>query len=165
MMISQKQDVTHKKRFGQYFSGKTVAEMLFSLLPQNREWRTVIDPMAGIGDMLVAVSELSKGTPKIVGIEIDDIVAKHCQDRNPKFEVHCEDAFKSKSLWSSEGWDLVITNPPYVRYQLLGDDESVMPSAQEIRTNLLQQIECAEHINYILPAFKNPLISLHHATF
>ena len=47
-------DALHKKRFGQYFSGKQVADMLFSLLPKNQEWKTVVDPMVGIGDMLVS---------------------------------------------------------------------------------------------------------------
>lgn len=42
----------HKKRFGQYFSGEKVADMLFDLLPENATWDTVVDPMAGIGDML-----------------------------------------------------------------------------------------------------------------
>lgn len=145
-MDSKKKSALHKKRFGQYFSGKVVADMLYSMLPLGREWVSVVDPMAGIGDMLSAASKHSKG--KVVGIEIDMPVATQCQERNPNAEIVCEDAFKSTTLITKEGWDLVITNPPYVRYQLLGSDDGVMPSAQEIRSSLLQQINAVTYLTH-----------------
>lgn len=138
--MKQQEAALHKKRYGQYFSGKKVADMLFSLLPKDQVWSTVVDPMAGIGDMLVAVRANTEGRPKLLGVEIDDAVAKECASRLPDAVVLCDDAFKCNGLLTTEGFDLVITNPPYVRYQLQSDDE-VMPSAQVIRANLIHQIE------------------------
>ena len=50
--------------------------------------------------------------------------------------IICEDAFRSKAIVTEKGWDLVITNPPYVRYQLQNDDNSIMPTGKSIRNNL-----------------------------
>lgn len=138
-------DALHKKRFGQYFSGKNVADMLFTLLPKNHDWRTVVDPMVGIGDMLVSVQDHTS-TPLLLGIEIDEMVAKICATRIPNAAIVPGDAFKAPELITAEGWDLVITNPPYVRYQLQVEDDETMPSSQEIRKNLINQIRAMPYL-------------------
>ena len=99
----------HKKRFGQFFSGKKVADMLFSLLPEKHAWNSIVDPMAGIGDMLVSVQEHTAEVECLLGIEIDEAVARICAERLPEAIITCEDAFKSQSLITAEGFDLVIT--------------------------------------------------------
>ena len=92
-------NVLHKKRFGQYFSGKKVADMLFSLLPKDRIWKTVVDPMAGIGDMLVSVQNCASN-PQMLGVEIDEIVAKDCATRLPNATIVTKDAFKANKFGS-----------------------------------------------------------------
>lgn len=149
-------DTLHKKRFGQYFSGKKVADMLFSLLPEDRDWKTVVDPMAGIGDMLASVQDRAS-SPQVLGVEIDGIVAKKCATRLPNATIITGDAFKVPELITDEGWDLVITNPPYVRYQLQDGDDDTMPSAQDIRESLINQIQA---IPYLSDAEKSLFLSL-----
>ena len=73
--MMQKEIALHKKRFGQYFSGKKVSDLLFSLLPGDQKWKSVIDPMVGIGDMLVSVRENTGEIKELVGIESDKAVA------------------------------------------------------------------------------------------
>lgn len=147
-MMNEPQEIAlHKKRFGQYFSGKKVADLLFSLLPEGLDWQTVVDPMAGIGDMLVSAAAHTQGRAKMLGVEIDEAVAKQCKDRLPEATIRCEDAFVNPELITQNGWDLVITNPPYVRYQLQVKDESVMPSSQAIRDNLIKQIKAIPYFS------------------
>ena len=141
MTVTEQKAALHKKQFGQFFSGKNVADMLFSLLPKEAEWNTVVDPMVGIGDMLVAAASHVSHKPQMLGIEIDEEIARSCSARLADAKIEHGDAFKSQSLISSEGWDLVITNPPYVRYQLQNGETGVMPSAKEIRDNLVKQID------------------------
>lgn len=155
-MTMTKNDALHKKRFGQYFSGEKVASMLFSLLPKNNKWDTVVDPMVGIGDMLVSVQN-NTSSKIMLGVEIDEKVAKKCTTRIPKAKIVNCDAFKSPDLITTEGWDLVITNPPYVRYQLQDDNDDTMPSSQEIRENLISQIEA---INYLSTSEKEFFINI-----
>ncbi len=140
-------DALHKKRFGQYFSGKKVADMLFSLLPKEQDWKTVVDPMAGIGDMLVSVQEHNTSSPVMLGVEIDKQVAEQCAIRLPNATIVTGDAFKVPELITAEGWDLAITNPPYVRYQLQDRDNGTMPSSQEIRKNLINQIQTLSYLS------------------
>lgn len=137
----------HKKKFGQFFSGEKVAQLLYSLLPNKTTWSTVVDPMVGIGDMLMVVDEHSSSYINMLGIEIDPIVSRECTRRVPNAHIKNENAFKSKDLIIEDGWDLVITNPPYVRYQLQGsDDKGLMPTSTDIRTCLIRQIEQLKHL-------------------
>lgn len=127
---------SHQKRFGQYFSGDKVAALLTLLLPQGLQYCSIIDPMVGKGDLLSAVVTKATKNAQMLGVEIDKPVAVACQKRLPQANVICEDAFRSKAVITEKGWDLVITNPPYVRYQLQNDDNSVMPTGNTIRDNL-----------------------------
>ena len=127
---------SHQKRFGQYFSGDKVAALLSLLLPQGLQYSSIIDPMVGNGDLLSAVVAKATKNVQMLGVEIDEPVAVACQKRLPQANIICEDAFQSKAVITEKGWDLVITNPPYVRYQLQNDDNSVMPTGNAIRDNL-----------------------------
>ena len=127
---------SHQKRFGQYFSGDKVAALLSLLLPQGLQYCSIIDPMVGNGDLLSAVVAKATKNVQMLGVEIDKPVAVACQKRLPQANIICEDAFQSKAVITEKGWDLVITNPPYVRYQLQNDDNSVMPTGNAIRDNL-----------------------------
>ena len=138
--MNRQEIIQHKKRFGQYFSGEKVADMLYSLLPENKKWEMVIDPMAGIGDMLISIRENTLTCPQLFGIEIDEEIAKECANRVPEATIICRDAFKSDEIITAHGFDLVITNPPYVRYQLQNSDDNIMPSSHDIRENLIHQI-------------------------
>lgn len=128
---------SHQKRFGQYFSGDKVAALLSLLLPQGLQYCSIIDPMVGNGDLLSAVVAKATQNVQMLGVEIDEPVAVACQKRLPQANIICEDAFQSKAVITEKGWDLVITNPPYVRYQLQNDDNSVMPTGNAIRANLI----------------------------
>ncbi len=108
---------SHQKRYGQYFSGLRVANLLTSLLPESTEISSAIDPMAGVGDLLRPVLS-NFGAKKVLAIEIDAPVAERCSDNLPDAKVINADAFSCVDAITSDGWDLVITNPPYVRYQL-----------------------------------------------
>ena len=127
---------SHQKRFGQYFSGDKVAALLSLLLPQKLKYDSMIDPMAGKGDLLNAVAPKATKNAAVLGVEIDEPVAAACQKRLPQANIICEDTFQSEAIVTEQGWDLVITNPPYVRYQLQTDDNSVMPTGNTIRKNL-----------------------------
>lgn len=127
---------SHQKRFGQIFSGDKVGKLLSLLLPKELQYRSIVDPMAGNGDLLNAVVSKAMQNARILGVEIDEPVAVACQKRLSQATVICEDAFRSEDVITEKGWDLVITNPPYVRYQLQNDNNSVMPTGSSIRDNL-----------------------------
>lgn len=138
---------SHQKRFGQYFSGDKVAALLSLLLPQGLQYSSIIDPMVGKGDLLSAVIAKATKNVQMLGVEIDEPVAVACRKRLPQADIICEDAFQSKAVITEKGWDLVITNPPYVRYQLQNDDNSVMPTGNAIRDNLFTLLNQLSYID------------------
>lgn len=138
-----------KKTLGQYFTGMQLARLLAALAVDSGT-RSVIDPMAGNGDLLDAVYEIAcnnrVGLNRLDGIELDGLTADACRSRLGGM-VGATDAtslhIQAGSAFDPERWgvmgparyDLVITNPPYVRYQTTscGNDDRAL-----IRQKLLE---------------------------
>ena len=125
--------VAQRKALGQFFSGMPLGKLLAHLAIEGT-CKTVLDPMAGTGDLLEAVFEASaqRGIKlkRLDAIEIDPDTARLCKwrlnqlcvDTSVASSVVAGDAFDvgSYNALCRDGYDLVITNPPYVRYQSLG---------------------------------------------
>ncbi|MEX0696307.1 MAG: N-6 DNA methylase [Dongiaceae bacterium] len=120
-----------RKRLGQFFTGVPLGKLLAHLALEP-ETRTVLDPMAGHGDLLDATAEAAgeRGImlERLDGIEIDDATASMCRQRldsimgengSPLRNIFAGNAFDLEALKNLpvSTYDLVITNPPYVRYQ------------------------------------------------
>ncbi len=124
-------DPARRKQLGQFFSGVPLGKLL-AHLGLRSDTRTVLDPMAGHGDLLDAAWEAAteRGImlERVDGIEIDDATAATCRDRLaaildnddlPESAILAANAFDPATLNAlpAHSYDLVITNPPYVRYQ------------------------------------------------
>jgi hypothetical protein len=120
-----------RKQLGQYFTGLPLGKLL-AHLALDADTASVLDPMAGHGDLLdatwEAASERGIALQHLHGIEIDPATASTCRDRlgcltsagdAPSLHILAGDAFDSASARALplRAYDLVITNPPYVRYQ------------------------------------------------
>ncbi|GAB1051514.1 MAG: hypothetical protein Sw1PiTSA_26660 [Shewanella algae] len=138
-----------RKRLGQYFSGLSVAKLLVSLAG-NERIKTVIDPMSGKGDMLVASKSILPAVSTLDGIEVDPLAHAQCSLALEKLigiKSNCilGNAFDWHQLSNvcTDGYDLVVTNPPYVRYQNQSQSAGLnykLPSASEVRVGLIDCI-------------------------
>ena len=141
-MRRHKDETIKIKRYGQVFSGKQVGELLVSMLPKNLDVRSVIDPMVGQGDLLQAAYAKYPQADMILGIDVDEDVRIRCNDIVPGAEIFIKDAFKSSEIDLEGGWDLVITNPPYIRYQTLKSNPEIgLPDGKELRESLTNHIQ------------------------
>lgn len=153
---------SRRKRLGQCFTGKPTARLLAALaaLPTTRR---ILDPMAGSGDLLEAVAERALGLGievELAGVEIDKETArlgksrlKDCESRYPVSNSRfvTADGFQART-WTGHsnpvGFDLVITNPPYVRYQSQASQANnggiAIPDAAQVRDALR---ETARHLS------------------
>lgn len=133
-----------KKRLGQYFSGLPVSKLLVALAAR-RGIRSVCDPMGGRGDMLIAAREVIPRCTRTDGIEIDPIA--HGDGMAALRVGHVESTYLLSSAFDAAtvsglaagGYDLVATNPPYVRYQSQKESagqSAKLPSALEVRNGL-----------------------------
>jgi tRNA G10 N-methylase Trm11 len=142
-------DTGWKKRLGQYFTHEHLARLLATLAEADRA-ATLIDPMVGTGNMLRGALAAGARSRVFAGVEIDPACLALAR-RQFRGSVLADsllvegDAFalsthKQLPLLS---WDLVITNPPYVRYQStagVGGDSQI-PSATAVRVGLLRSLE------------------------
>lgn len=144
-------DATTKKRLGQYFSGNKVADLLVKFCSLTGK-EHVIDPMAGVGDLLTAVIQSGVSANNVSGIEIDPSAGNECKRRLALSNIFLGDAFLSESYsaLNRTSWDLVITNPPYVRYQSMSkfeQDGILLMSAKETRQHLSELVEKIDHLD------------------
>lgn len=144
--------VHRKKRLGQVFTGPRVAKFLAYLSKAERA-QSIIDPMAGSGDMLFACLEYSNNKALVNAIEIDSIAINTLKSRLPSIRAIEGSAFDLASLskLDSNVYDLVITNPPYVRYQKLTKSSGkggAISSSSEIRKKLLEIIDSRKELDF-----------------
>ena len=148
---NQAASAARRKRLGQYFSGLPLARLLAALSHAPEDGR-VLDPMVGTGDMLLGA--LALGRPQMVaGIEIDPVAHDACVGRLPELDpdpcIIRGSAFSSATLrrLPVRDWDVVITNPPYVRYQstaAAGQADMAVPSSARVRKDLLAALVSLE---------------------
>ena len=129
-----------RKRLGQFFTGVPLGKILAHLAIHD-ETRTVLDPMAGHGDLLdaawEAAAEMGIALHQLEGIEVDRETAQlasHrlkqlCRLKNAHARIITDDAFNPAMLTTlgNNTYDLVIANPPYVRYQSRKKETTIDP--------------------------------------
>lgn len=139
-----------RKRLGQFFTGEPLARLLAALADATHA-ESAIDPMGGSGDMVAAVLSQHPGA-EAAAIEVAPVAAQTAAQRlGSGVSVVHGNAFDPSS-WDGlrPAWDLVITNPPYVRYQAgstAGGDRGDIPSAEQIRAGLVALIESNTGLN------------------
>lgn len=130
-----------KKLLGQYFTDQRVGRLLATLAGAESA-KTIIDPMVGSADLLRACLSIGARPEKLAGVELDPLALNQAQtvlEGVPGTELMLGDAF-SRDL-PPEQFDLVITNPPYIRYQSRGDVDGIsMPSSNDVRFGLERAI-------------------------
>jgi adenine-specific DNA-methyltransferase len=100
-----------KNKLGQYFTPRHVAGLMLSLSDNDFD-ASILEPSCGQGVFLDILNEA--GFTNVLGVEIDPELANHSV-----FEVRNE-SFLSHD--ASASYDMVIGNPPYIRWKDL--DES-----------------------------------------
>jgi hypothetical protein len=126
-----------RKRLGQFFSGLPLGRLLAALAGAG-EAKSIIDPMAGRGDLLRGCLEVGAEPDVLAGIEIDHAAYRQARRALPGAEIVHGSAFDPKSLHKlpTLSWDLVIGNPPFVRYQDGGGHDDGVPGAAMVRSDL-----------------------------
>jgi hypothetical protein len=137
------EDLVTKKALGQFFSGPKVAALLLALAKSEKA-QSIIDPMCGTGDMLLACQKIYDHSVHLSGIEIDPDVYRYALshlDAWQQLELINGNAFDAQTLrrLHPKGYDLIITNPPYIRHQTANNASYGLAASlnqQEIRANL-----------------------------
>ncbi|MGA0569073.1 N-6 DNA methylase [Rathayibacter sp. KR2-224] len=133
---------TRKKQLGQYFTGRPVGRLLAALADAESAL-SIIDPMVGSADLLAACLEVGARPESMVGYDLDPQAIEQASvvmAGEPGVSLEAVDAFSA--VLPGGQFDLVITNPPYIRYQSKGYvDGLTIPSAATVRSRLVRSLQ------------------------
>ncbi|MFD5177151.1 Eco57I restriction-modification methylase domain-containing protein [Nocardia sp. NPDC058379] len=139
-MASQARDAQERKRHGRHYTPPALARFLArrALLhaPRAGELR-VLDPACGDGELLLAVHrELAAAdvTVRLTGYDLNrsavaDTAARAAAE-GVEIECRAGDFLAASARIADGSFDLVISNPPYVRTQQLGGSTAQLLSKQ-----------------------------------
>ena len=138
-------EADRRKRLGQFFTGIGLGRVL-AAIGSAQTAGSIIDPMEGSGDLIAACLEVGAARAEFAGIEIDPIAHRLSSERLPAAAHILGSAFDPSVLrrLPRQHWDLVIANPPYVRYQSMSKGAGKdfrLPGAVEVRNGLLASLK------------------------
>lgn len=124
-----KNDSTIEKLRGAYYTPLQLARIIVDKLP-NRKYARILEPSCGDGVFLDCIQDINY--ERVVAIEIEPKEAKKAKEKKiPRSSITCEDFLSYYDKHDSEKFDLIIGNPPYIRYQYL------TPEQRDLQNNIL----------------------------
>ncbi len=112
-----------RNQLGQFSTPFSLAQQIsrytLSLLSEEQKSLNMLEPAVGSGVFISSIISLDPGNLTYTGVEIDELYSRICDELFSEFgcDVLNQDFFSFIELESSQdSFDLVITNPPYVRH-------------------------------------------------
>ena len=142
-----KENTNSQKLRGAYYTPLTLAEKIVEYFKDDNSIKSVLEPSCGDGvffDAIINQSLISKFTT-VEGIEIEKDEAAKLKERLLKYKninIQNSDFFDFyKENSTSKKYDLILGNPPYIRYQYLKESQRVEMSeiltSQKMKSNKL----------------------------
>lgn len=127
-----KQDSTKQKLRGAYYTPKKAASKMVEFFKEDASIQTVLEPSCGGGVFIDTVLEhgILKEGGMLTAIEIEaDVVQKTIGrvGQHPNVRLLAMDFFQYyQEKKDTQRFDLIVGNPPYIRYQYLEDAQRAM---------------------------------------
>lgn len=129
-----KENSSEQKLRGAYYTPLPLAEMMIDLFLNDNGINSVMEPSCGDGvflDGLIKTGFVDK-LNEITSIEIEPDEAKKLKKRLREYknlEILNQDFFEFYNKnWNSKKYDLILGNPPYIRYQYLEENQRELMS-------------------------------------
>ena len=128
-----KKDSSEQKLRGAYYTPLRLANEMVSLFA-SENIKTVLEPSCGDGVFIDSLStaNLWDETLQVQAVEINNIEAQKVSDRyknKPNINILCEDFFDFyQKNYMNKNYDLILGNPPYIRYQYLTEEQRKIQS-------------------------------------
>jgi len=105
-------DIGHRKSLGQYFTPRSIREILLKKLPNTVKNPKVLDPACGTGEFLITAKRYFKN-PKLEGWDIDKKLTDIAKGLVPTANIKTSDTLLNQEYGK---YDFVIGNPPYYEF-------------------------------------------------
>lgn len=125
-------ELEKQRRLGVVYTPSEVALELtkFVLAKLGTSTQTILEPSVGDGAFLRAIEEVRTSNVKIHGVDIDPAAILSLGNEFPHAEFQCGDFINYAVNYDGPGFDLIIGNPPYIRWRNL--DSSLRESVTHL---------------------------------
>lgn len=129
-------EVSPEKLRGSFYTPPIIAEFILKWGIKESTNSSILEPSCGDGVFLQEIKNNNYTYKKIIGLEIDEQeAAKAKQIDLPKSTIITSDFYKYCNS-TSEKFDLIIGNPPYIRYQFFDKQQQIESENIFIRAGL-----------------------------
>jgi len=121
--------IDYRKEFGQFFTPPSVAHLMTQWVVKN-DPKTILDPAFGLGVFYDQIKQIQSGSEKrFTGYEIDNRILTYLDgsDAGMNLQVVNEDYLEA----DLSGFDAILCNPPYMRFQKFLTRHDVLPKIEE----------------------------------
>lgn len=141
-----KENSSAQKLRGAYYTPLPLAEMMVKLFAKDKSIKTVLEPSCGDGVFIDALVDMSmiKQFSSVTAIEIEQGEAEKLEQRvekTKKIQILNQDFFDYYKKENDKKFDLILGNPPYIRYQYLEEKQRKLMSdilvSQGMKSNKL----------------------------
>ena len=158
-------DLKKRKNLGQYFTPKSIRELLISKLPK-KENADILDPACGSGEFLLSCEKYFKN-PNLNGFEIDKnlvaIASKLLKNSKNNSNIKNIDTLNIDTNNNKIKYDYVIGNPPYFEIKLNEKLKSKHSDIIKGRVNIfslfikigLESLKDGGYLAYVVPTSMN----------
>ena len=123
-----KENSSAQKLRGAYYTPLPLAEMMVKMFSREKDIKNVLEPSCGDGVFIDALIEmpLMGHLDHIMAIEIEENEALKVKERVKDVSnvtVRNQDFFEFYEKRGKQKYDLILGNPPYIRYQYLEENQ------------------------------------------
>lgn len=132
---SEKIPMSHRRKFGQFFTPEPIAQLMIDWLLKSNNVFTLLEPAFGLG----IFSRLSLGHKKkieIKGFEIDPTIFQIAQQNfktYPNIDLLLEDYLFND--WDNR-YDAIVCNPPYFKFHDYQNKKALKEITDKLKINL-----------------------------
>lgn len=118
-----KQEADYQKLRGGYYTPETVAKFIVDWAVKDANIHSVLEPSCGDGNFLKALKATGY-EGDVIGIELDPNEAEKAKSVSPQYNIINDDFFTyyEKNINNKTHFDLILGNPPFIRYQNFDED-------------------------------------------
>lgn len=129
-------EASHDKLRGGFYTPEAIAEFILKWAFNGNTQLDILEPSCGDGVFLKAIKKAKYEYNAITGVELDPIEAAKSEKIRLVKTTIINDDFHNFCINTDKNYDLIIGNPPYIRYQYFDKEQQEYAAKIFNRANL-----------------------------
>ncbi len=119
-------DASKEKLRGGFYTPKDIADFMLRWALNGDKEMNILEPSCGDGVFLRIMNERQIPFNSVTAIEFDPFEYEKAKEIGLKNSVLINDDFHNYCLTTEDKFDLIIGNPPYIRYQYFSKEQQIL---------------------------------------